>query len=125
MLKPAPNQINLFDTPAPVIEKPLATGKELRDRGIERAIIHANEMEEGWSERAFILLKEYIKNNTEFLAEDFREWSKDRLIQPAHNRAFGGIFFRARKQNLIKRINCIPVKNPKAHRCLATLWRKV
>lgn len=99
--------------------------KKARDRGIERAENHANQVHESWSDKAYALLKEFIRiqPKTSFLAEDFRMSVTDLLPAPPHNRAYGGIFMRAAKAGLIERLGYAPVKNWKAHRANASVWR--
>lgn len=79
---------------------------------------------ESWSEKAFELLKEFIRTPREFMCEDFRKFCQDKgLIQPGSQRAFGGIIRRAAFAGLIKSINYRKVTNPKAHKAFATVWQ--
>lgn len=103
----------------------METGRELRDKGISTALANANEKVDNWGVKAFNFLKEYMKSNKEFLAEDVREASKDIVPEPPNKRAWGAIIVRAYKGDLIKRKSYVSVKNPKAHKAIATLWEVV
>jgi len=98
-------------------------GSELRDEGIKQAIEHANSKTEGWAEKAYNFLLLFIKCNPEFLTEDVRRCSTGIVPEPPSRRAWGGIVVRAAKNGIIESIGYRPVRNPKAHRTPATLWR--
>lgn len=105
----------------------LSFARRARDKGMKKAIDHADEVHPSWSERAYELLKAFILVQKEkFLAEDFRMAiiSAGLIEEPPHNRAFGGLFMRACKAGLIERVEYAPVKNWKAHRAMASVWRK-
>lgn len=99
--------------------------RKARDKGIKLALDHADKVIDNWGEKAYVLLKEFLRTNKgNFMAEDFRLSVADKIDAPPHNRAFGGIFMRAAKAGLIERVGYAPVKNWKAHRANASVWRK-
>ena len=98
-------------------------GSKLRDKGIKQAINNANDTHEKWSEKAYKFLTDYIKSHHEFMTEDVRVASEKKIPIPPSNRAWGGIVIRASKAGLISRVGFSNVKNVKAHRTPATVWR--
>ena len=98
-------------------------GTQLRDKGIKQAINNANDTHEKWSEKAYKFLTDYIKSHHEFMTEDVRVASEKKIPIPPSNRAWGGIVIRASKAGLISRVGFSNVKNVKAHRTPATVWR--
>jgi len=103
----------------------LTLALEARDHGIKRAVDHADRVHESWSDKAYGLLKDFLRvRRTEFLAEDFREAVTDLIPAPPHNRAYGGVFMRAAKAGLIRRIRYQAVKNVKAHCANASVWKR-
>lgn len=111
------NQERLFDE----------TGAVLRDRGMKQAIDHAEQETPQWKELALAKLKEFTTefSHLQFMAEDFRAWAvTNGLPKPPHARAFGGVMAKAAGARLIVKVGIGQVKNPKAHRANATIWRK-
>ena len=98
-------------------------GSQLRDKGIKQAVDNANNTHEKWSVKAYKFLTNYIKSQHEFMTEDARIASEKEIPKPPSNRAWGGIILRASKAGLINRIGFSNVKNVKAHRTPATVWR--
>ena len=96
--------------------------QNLRDKGIQQAINHADQVKPLWSEQAYNCLLNYIRYNDEFMTEDVREASKHQLSEPPSARAWGGIIVKAVKCGLIYRKGFRNVSNVKAHRTPATLW---
>jgi hypothetical protein len=103
----------------------LFTSQQNRDKGIEQALKHANEVQPLWSEKAYNCLLRFIQWNDEFMTEDLREFASLSLPEPPSNRAWGGIIVRAVKNGLIERKGFKNVKNAKAHCTPATLWKTV
>ena len=105
---------------------PTYSGKELRDKGIEVAKSHANAVHSEWSETAYNFLLNYLDAcNCEFLCENVRQASDGFVPIPPSLRSWGAIMTRAIKSNLIKKIDCIPVKSPNSHCANANLYIKV
>lgn len=109
----------------PIEQLDIWYARQERDKGMKRAIDHADKVIDNWGEKVYALLKEFLRTNKgNFMAEDFRLSVEDKIDAPPHNRAFGGIFMRAAKAGLIERVTYAPVKNWKAHRANASVWRK-
>ena len=103
------------------------TGRQNRDAGMKKAIQSAEQICEGWSEKAFQLFKWYLSSiprGKRFLIEDFREAIKDKIPAPRSSRAFGPIAMRAVKAGLIERVGYRQVKNPNANCANASVWVK-
>ena len=103
-------------------------GTELRDKGIKQAIDNADNTHEKWSDKAYKFLLDYIKygegrDQYEFMTEDVRMASEAEIPKPPSNRAWGGVILRASRAGLISRIGFSNVKNAKAHRTPASIWR--
>jgi len=98
-------------------------GTQLRDKGIKQALDNANDTHEKWSEKAYKFLVNYIKSNNQFMTEDVRLASEKEIPIPPSNRAWGGIVVRASKAGLISRVGFSIVKNAKAHKTPASVWR--
>lgn len=97
---------------------------EEKNKGIEKAISHANAVSDQWSERAYQFLLKFLNvHRGPFQAEEFRSYCALMDFElPPHARAFGGIMLKANKAGLIKKVGVKEVRNPKAHRCFSTLW---
>lgn len=116
------NQLAL-ELPRPQI----ASGRELRDAGIERSLLSAERKVKGWSETAYGYLLEYLAMHAEaFRGEQVRTFAHARgCPMPAHARAWGGVLVRAAHAGLIAKAGIAQVHNPAAHCANAALWRKV
>lgn len=100
-------------------------GKELRDKGIQQSFDFAEKKKVNWGSIAYDFLLKYVKNNSEFMAEDVRIASNGIVPEPPSKRAWGAIFVQAKRSGLIERVGYGSVKNPKAHRTPATIWKLV
>ena len=103
-------------------------GSQLRDKGIKQAIDNANDTHDKWSDKAYKFLLDYIKygegrDQYEFMTEDVRMASEGEIPKPPSNRAWGGIILRAVRAGLISRVGFSNVKNVKAHKTPATVWK--
>ena len=98
-------------------------GSQLRDKGIKQAIDNADNTHEKWSDKAYRFLVNYIKSQNEFMTEDLRLASEKEIPKPPSNRAWGGIILRAVRARLITRDRFSNVKNAKAHKTPATVWK--
>lgn len=102
------------------------SGKELKEKGIKRAIDNAERVNPGWKETAYWYFKYWIRyQDRPFKLESFREWCKDLIPPPPSLRAFGGVVQRAKKENLIRHVGFTQVENPKAHHANASLWQRI
>lgn len=106
------------------------SGAELRDVGMAEAVDHADEAVPSWSDRALKAIRRFLNEsalaNGEFMTEDFRLWAYQNaaLPRPPSHRAWGAVVVKARSLALIDRVRLDSVKNPKAHRANATVWRR-
>ena len=98
-------------------------GAELRDKGIKKALDNANNTHNRWSEKAYDFLLKYIKYQYEFMTEDVRVASEKAIPKPPSNRAWGSVILRASRSGLINRVGFANVKNAKAHKTPASVWR--
>lgn len=115
-------QLNFLDA--------IAEGERLRDRGMQRAVDHADKETPQWSVKAYNLFLTWLKEGRprkHFKGEDFRIYCElgELIEKPPSDRAYGSIMIRAAKAGLIKKIGHATTVNPKAHRCFCSLWEKV
>jgi hypothetical protein len=100
--------------------------RRLTEAHIQRAEDHANAVHGDWSDQAFEFLKIFLAHRRgEFMAEDFRAACNEVIPEPPSLRAYGAIILRAAKSGLIRKVGMRSVKNLKAHRAFASVWRKV
>jgi len=105
--------------------KTLFDGAKLRDRGIDRAVSHADSVEPQWSEQAYQFLLTFLTHNREFMAEDVREASIGIVPEPPSNRAWGGVIVRAAKAGYIRKAGFKKVRNSRAHCTPAAVWQSL
>jgi len=98
-------------------------GAELRDKGIKKALDNANNTHNKWSDKAYDFLLKYIKYQNQFMTEDVRIASEKAIPKPPSNRAWGSVILRASRSGLINRVGFANVKNAKAHKTPASVWR--
>ena len=98
-------------------------GAELRDKGIKKASDNANNTHDKWSDKAYDFLLKYIKYQNQFMTEDVRVASEKAIPKPPSNRAWGSVILKAAKSGLINRVGFANVKNAKAHKTPASVWR--
>ena len=103
-------------------------GRNNRDAGMSAAVGHANKVISNWEERAYKCLLEFIEKNpdAEFMGEDVRKYAygvKELPLAP-DQRSWGAILVRAKKSGVIKKVGLGPVKNSKANRANAGIWKK-
>lgn len=102
---------------------------EARDAGLEQAVNHANQVDPGWSDKAYDMFKQWLSGwikGHKFQIETFRASASARgLPNPPTARAFGQIAVRAKKEGLIKSNGPKPTTGVTAHSCFATEWEKV
>ncbi len=109
-----PQQMLLDFTPAQVIEQAL-----------QRGVDHANSIDPVWSEAAFRLLLQYLKENPTFMCEQFRSFAlKQNFASPPDPRTWGAIIRRAAKENYITKLGNRPTKNKEAHYAIAGVWER-
>lgn len=101
------------------------TGAQLRDKGIEKAVKHAESIHENWKDRAYEFLLTYIKSHKRFMAEDVRIASARIVPEPPSLRSWGSIIRRAACSGHIKSLGTRKVKNPRAHCANSSFWEAV
>lgn len=105
------------------------SGATLKEKGMKRALANADRVESGWSERAYQLLLQFLSGlstDRKFMTEQFRKYAYEKgLPAPPSLRAFGSVILRASNECKIVRVGFGTVENAKAHRCFASVWRKV
>ena len=97
-------------------------GQRLKNEGMQRALEHAELKDDGWGEKAYQFLTEFAKKNKVFIAEDVRKASIGIIPDPSDRRAWGGIYTRARKEGLIRKIGHASAKASKVHGSLVAKW---
>lgn len=104
------------------------SGNELKEKGIELAVDHAEQINPCWKEKAFEMFKEWLSgwpSGYMFLMEDARQSLEVRgLPAPPSLRAYGRIIQMAKKEGLIVHAGYKQVSNPRAHQANASLWEK-
>jgi len=103
----------------------MITGEHLKNKGMQQAVDNADNQHPTWSAKAYQFLLNYAKNHREFMAEDVREAALLIVPEPPSYRAWGSVFLKAARNNIIKRAGYRSVKNIKAHRTPATVWEVV
>lgn len=95
-----------------------------RDSGIERAILHADDVCEGWGDKAFYILKEFIRvNGNSFLVEDVRLYAEAKgLPEPPSKRSWGSIILKASRAGIVKKNGYGITRNVKSHGTPASEW---
>lgn len=123
---------SLFDQLPPVEKKPalvldIKMARQARNEGMEKAVDHADDVEPGWSSRAYKFLLKFLQNhNGNFMGEEVRSYAALMDFElPPSNRAWGSVIAKAAKEGLIERVGYQQVRNVKAHRTPATLWRQI
>jgi hypothetical protein len=86
----------------------IAEAERRRDRGIDRALTHAELVRLGWNLSADKLLDQFLLDRTpgcQFLAEELVAYALDSdLDEPPDPRAWGGVIRRAAKLGKIVRV---------------------
>lgn len=108
------------------IQLDLLEAIEERDKGIQKAIDHADAVTPDWSQLAYEELKRFLQETPgEFMAESFRaHCAVVNFPLPPSSRAFGGVILRASKAGIIRRVRFDQVSNKRAHACFASVWRR-
>lgn len=103
----------------------LTFARQARDKGIKKAIDHADEVHPSWSVRAYGHFRTYVAmQSAPFLIENFRAWVKDLIEAPPSLRAFGALTMKAAREKLIVQVGFAKVKNERAHMANVAVWRK-
>jgi hypothetical protein len=99
------------------------SGEDLRDRGMQQAVDHADEVKGGWSTLALTFVEHYAMNNPTFSGEKVRAAAAGIVPEPPHLRAWGGVMMKAAKMGMIRKCGYVQVDNPLAHKATAALWK--
>jgi hypothetical protein len=110
-------QLSFFD-----IQKQKPTGMDLRNRGIKRAVEHAEDIHDEWQAKALDFLYIYAKKHDKFSGEMVRQEAKGVVSDPPSLRAWGAILLQGARRGWISQVGYVQVNNPKAHRANAALW---
>lgn len=112
-----------------LFDQPPLTGRELAQAGMNRAIVHADEVVENWSEDAYSMFLKYISqfgSGYRFIGEQARTYAEAmKLPKPPSLRAWGAIMVRAAKSGVITKVGYSQVRNSKAHGANCSLWEVV
>jgi len=115
------NQLSFLD-----IEKTKPNGADLRNRGMKRALQHAEELEEGWNVKALDFLYVYAKKNPgRFSGEMVRLEAKGIVPDPPSLRTWGAVLLQGSRRGWIKQVGYTKVTNPAAHQANAALWESL
>lgn len=100
-----------------------------RDKGIEKAVSHANEVIPDWAEKAYKMFKEWLQgwpSGFRFQVETFRVAAYARgLEKPPSDRTFSVVVRRGKKDNLIRKAGLKATQSVSAHGCFSTEWEKL
>lgn len=110
-----------------LIQPAVSAARVLRDAGMETAVRHADAVVDGWSERAYQFLLDFIGANPRrrFMAEDVRADAEAAgLPLPPDNRAWGAVIAKAAKRKLIRRIGFGPQTSITCHCSPKSIWIK-
>lgn len=102
-----------------------AESEQAMIQGIETAKGHADKVDAKWSDRAYYHLWKFALNGKEFMIEDARRHleSAGLVPTPDNPRAWGGVVQKLASRGLIERVGYAAVKNVKAHKTPATVWK--
>jgi hypothetical protein len=114
------NQLSFLD-----VQKPKPTGEILRDKGIARAVKHADKVNDGWQKKALDYLYLYIVSHDRFSGEMVRQEAKGIVPEPPSLRAWGAILLQGSRRGWIRQVGFVHVQNEKAHRANAALWESL
>jgi len=101
-----------------------AHAERRRDRGIQRALSHAEETAQNWNRDADRLLRDYLSsmNGAQFLTEQFVAFTAGKIVRPPDGRAWGGVIQRAAAAHHIVKVGYGPAATSNCSpKCL---WRE-
>lgn len=98
---------------------------ELALLGIRNSHQHAEEVDEGWTERAIEKVAAYARREEHFLTESAKAWAyEDGLEVPPTDGAWGQVMRSAAARGIIHRFGRAAAKSPGSHGKLMALWRR-
>lgn len=111
-----------------MIQTTIDFGRRNRDRGIKKAVDHANTVHHEWSEKAYAYLVEFVRSRKpgeKFMTEDIRNDAGTLVPEPPSLRSWGAVTVKALKKGLIKHTGEFrKVKNKNANCANAAVWMK-
>lgn len=96
-----------------------------RDRGIERALTHAEQERRNWLNLGLQAMNRFlgVRGNLPFLAEAFRVYAKQNHVpDPPDARAWGGVMTAAKREKLIE--SCGAERALTSNLSYKVLWKK-
>lgn len=97
------------------------TAKARRDRGMARAVEHANRTQPGWQDLALDAFRAYAVTHPSFTTEQVRTASTS-VQQPPDKRAWGHVARRACKEGIVQKIGMVQAKSPTVHCMYVSLY---
>lgn len=92
-----------------------AEAETKRDRGMARAVDHADREEPDWSLRAAHALHQYAQEHRgeKFLTEDVRAWAEAKMLvtEPPTAKAWGAVVKEGAKLGVIRKVGYAPAKS--------------
>lgn len=108
-----------------LLDPSVSAARVLRNAGMETAARHADAVVDGWSDRAYAFLVDYVGANRQrrFMAEDVRVAAEETGFPgPPDNRAWGAVVAKAARKHLIKRIGYGPQSSASCHCSPKSIW---
>lgn len=98
-----------------------------RDKGIKRAVDHADAENPSWSDRALAFIHEYSLTHSAVVCESVRAYAESRgMPKPPTARAWGGPMVRARKLGWLQKTQERQVAaDPGVHMNELHVWRSL
>lgn len=107
------------------VQLDITFARKARDKGIKKAVDHADQAHPSWSQIAYGHFRTYVaQQKGPFLIEEYREWVKDLIEAPPSLRAFGALTMKAAREGLIRQVGFAKVRNERAHMANVAVWRK-
>lgn len=105
----------------------LNQGRTGRDAGMTRATAHADHCNVGWSDRAYLKARKFLRRiERTFTAEQIRAWAyRNGLEEPTDDRAWGSILTRLSREGHIRKVNYTQAEGRACHMHPVTLWKVV
>ncbi len=99
-----------------------------RDKGIQRAIDHANAVEPTWGEVAYRHLTQLVMDKPSgatLTSEAIREFARQQgLCNPPDGRAWGAVLLRSARAGVLKKVGWTISEDPTTHCSPVALWAK-
>lgn len=104
----------------------LNPGRMGRDAGMARATSHADHRNAGWSDRAYLKARKFIRRMKLFTAEQARAWAyRNGLEEPTDDRAWGSVLTRLSREGHIRKVSYRQATGKACHMHPVTLWKVV